>query len=461
MEIRFHGATRTVTGSLHEIRAGGRTVLLDCGLFQGPREEARRINCCFDFDVKSVDAVILSHGHTDHCGNLPNLVKQGYKGPIWCTAATAAVTTLMLLDSAKIQEENADYLNQKKDKSWQGKIEPLYTREDAERTIAQFCAMDYRKATDLFGDGQVMVELREAGHTLGSAAVSVTEKSTGKVVVFTGDVGRPHAPLLQEPDPFTRADAVISECTYGGKVHAPEAEIPEILARIINDTVNRGGVLMVPAFALGRTQAMLEEIHTLRDQKKIPGWLSVYVDSPLGTKLTAVHREFESLLDEETRAMLQPFDFPNLTYIATIDQSRALNGRKDPFVVIAGSGMCESGRILHHLKHHIADPRSTVLLPGYQAENTLGRKIQDGAGKIDWVPILGDRIPLRCHVETLHGLSAHADGGELVAYTRPLVGAKVYLVHGEVPQAEAHRAALLAAGFKDVTIATRGDVAAV
>ncbi len=451
MQIHFHGATRTVTGSLHEIRAGGKTILLDCGLFQGPRDEARRINTTFDFAAKSIDAVILSHGHTDHCGNLPNLVKQGYRGPIWCTPATAAITTLMLLDSAKIQEENADYLNQKTVKTWQGKIEPLYTRADAERAIGLFRTLEYRKPLDL---GGVTVELRDAGHTLGSAAVCLTETSTGKVLVFTADVGRPNAPILRDPDPFTRADAVISECTYGGKTHSPGSEVPAQIARIINDTVQRGGILMVPAFALGRTQTMLQEIHTLRDQKKIPGWLAVYVDSPLATRLTEVHRQFASLFDRETLALLQPFDFPNLTYVATTDQSRTLNQRNDPFIVIAGSGMCESGRILYHLKHHIADPRNTVLLPGFQGIGTLGRKIQD---RLEWVPILGDRIPLRCHVETMDGLSAHADGGELLAYTRPLQGAAVYLVHGEVPAAEAHQKALQGAGFTKVVIASRGD----
>jgi metallo-beta-lactamase family protein len=457
MEIRFHGATRTVTGSLHEIRAGGKTILLDTGLFQGPRQQARKINCCFDFDPAKVDSLILSHAHTDHCGNLPNLVKQGYSGPIWCTAATAAISTLMLLDSAKIQEENADYLNRKFGPGGE-KIEPLYTREDAEKTFRLFKATEYRKTLDLFGDGSVIVELRDAGHTLGSAAISVTERASGKVVVFTGDVGRPGSPLVRDPDPFTAADAVISECTYGGKKHAPMSEIPNQIADVINDTVKRGGVLMVPAFALGRTQSMLQEIHDLRDHKRIPGWLPVYVDSPLATRITQVHRDFENLLDAETRAMLEPFDFPNLTYVANPDESRGLNNRHDPFVVIAGSGMCESGRILHHLKHHIADPRSTVLLPGFQAEGTLGRKIEDG---LDWVPILGDRIPLRCRVARLDGLSAHADGEELLGYCRPLKGAKVYLVHGEVPQAEAHQAALKGAGFGEVTIATRGDVVSV
>jgi metallo-beta-lactamase family protein len=432
--------------------AGGKRLLLDCGLFQGPRELANRINKTFDFDVHSVDAVILSHGHQDHCGNLPNLVKQGYRGPIWCTPATAAVSALMLMDSAKIQQENAEYLNKKLGRAGQDKIEPLYTTEDAERTIAQCKALQYRRPLDL---GGVVVELHDAGHTLGSEAMSLTETASRRVLVFTGDVGRPHSPILRDPDPFTQAHAVISECTYGGKTHAPMSEIPNQLAAVINDTVKAGGVLMVPAFALGRTQAMLHQINELRDQKKIPGWLTTYVDSPLATRLTDVHRKFSSLFDEETLAMMKPFDFPNLVYVGSVQESMELNKRRDPFIVIAGSGMCESGRILHHLKHHVADPRCTVLLPGFQAANTLGRRIQD---KVEWLPILGDRVPLRCRVETLHGLSAHADGNELLQYTKPLAGAAVYLVHGEVPQAEAHQQALLGAGFSKVTIATRGDV---
>ena len=292
MEIHFHGATRTVTGSLHEVRAAGKTILLDCGLFQGPREEAKRINCCFEFDPRKVDLVILSHGHTDHCGNLPNLIKQGYHGPIWCTPATAAITTLMLLDSAKIQQENADYLNRKTGPAPQPKIEPLYTMEDAQKTIGLFKPIEYRKPLDL---GGVVVELRDSGHVLGAAAVSLTETATGRVLVFSGDVGRPGSPLVRDPDPFTRADALISECTYGGKTHAPISQVPGQIAQVINDTIKRGGMLMVPAFALGRTQAMLEEIHALFDQNKIPGWLHVYVDSPLAMKLTEVHRNFEGV----------------------------------------------------------------------------------------------------------------------------------------------------------------------
>jgi metallo-beta-lactamase family protein len=459
MQIHFHGATRTVTGTLHEIRAGGqggsgdKCILLDCGLFQGPRAVARQINCCFDFDPKKVDAVILTHAHADHCGNLPNLVKEGYAGPIYCTKATAAIAALMLIDSANIQEEDAAHLNKKPDKNWQGQIVPLYTREDAEKTITLFKPLEYRMPLDL---GGVRAVLHDAGHILGSAAVSLTETRSGRILVFSGDLGRPNSPILENADPFTTPPhAFISECTYGGKTHAPLAQVPGQIAHVVNETVNRGGILMIPAFALGRTQAMLQELNELQSQKKIPATLPIFVDSPLATRLTEVYRRFPNLFDEQTRHMTDPIDFPNLTYIRSTDESRALNTRKGPFIVISASGMCEAGRILHHLKHHIADSKNTVLLPGFQAENTLGRRIQD---RVNMVPILGDTIPLRCHVEQLDGLSAHADGKELLAYTQPLKPNKIYLVHGEVPQAQAHQRALMAAGFSQVSIATRGDV---
>jgi metallo-beta-lactamase family protein len=231
--------------------------------------------------------------------------------------------------------------------------------------------------------------------------------------------------------------------------------VPGHLADVINDTVKRGGILMVPAFALGRTQTMLQQISELRNTGKIPAWLTVFVDSPLATKLTEVHRQYSDLFDDETLEFVRPFDFPNLFYVANVQESMALNSRTGSFIVMAGSGMCESGRILHHLKHHIAYPRNTVLLPGFQGVGTLGRKIQE---RWNTVPILGDLIPLRCKVETLDGLSAHADEAELLAYSHPLKGAVVYLVHGEVPQAEAHQKALQTAGFEKVIIANRGDV---
>lgn len=460
MKVIFHGATRTVTGSLHEVQAAGKRVLLDCGFYQGPRAEARRINSTFDFPAAEVDAVVLSHGHTDHCGNLPNLVKQGFRGPIYCTRATAAVTALMLLDSAKIQEEDAAYLNQKTVKSWQGKIEPLYTLEDAQQTIERFEPIEYRRPRDI---GGIEVELRDAGHVLGSAAVALREKSNGPAgrrLVFSGDVGRPKAPILEDPDPFKDADVLISECTYGGRRHEAIEQVPAQLQRVIKETVDKGGWVLIPSFALGRTQALIHQIHQLRDDRQLPRWLPIYIDSPLANRLTEVFRQFKNLWDDETQEMLTPFDFPNLSYVRSVDESRALNQRPGPGVIIASSGMCESGRILHHLKHHLRDGRNTVLLPGFQAAGTLGRKIQDRWRE---VPILGDVIPLHARVETIDGLSAHADGKELVDFAAPLRARhpRIYLVHGEIESAEAHRRALLTAGFADVTIASRGDVAEV
>ena len=451
MKIVFHGACRTVTGSLHEVQIGGRRIVLDCGLFQGPRALARQINSKFDFDPKTVEMVLLSHGHMDHVGNLPNLVKQGFKGKIYCTKATAALSALMLMDSAKIQEEDAAYLNQKTQRSWQGKIEPLYTQEDAQKTIGLFAPLEYAQPRDF---GGFTVELHEAGHVLGSAAIRIVETASGRSLVFTGDVGRPDAPILEDPIPFTQANAVISECTYGGRKHGPVADVPKAMARIIGETAARGGILMIPAFALGRTQTMVQQINELRSQGKIPAKLRVFVDSPLATRLTEVFRTYENLWDDETRAMFEPFDEEFLTYTASVQESMKLNQMSGPLVIIASSGMCEGGRILHHLKHHLRDARCTVLLAGYQGAGTLGRKIHD---RLPEVPILGDMIPLRCHVEQIDGLSAHADGEELVNYTRPLKGAKVYLVHGEIEAAEAHRKALGAAGFGSVTIAERGQ----
>jgi metallo-beta-lactamase family protein len=329
---------------------------------------------------------------------------------------------------------------------------------DAEATIKLLQPIEYRQPTDL---GGYIVELRDAGHVLGSAAVSVTETASKRTLVFTGDVGRPNSPVVQNPDPFTHAHALISECTYGGKIHPPIAAVPGLVAAIINETVAKGGLVIMPAFALGRTQAIVQQLHLLFDQHKIANWLQVYIDSPLANRVTEVFRHFPNLMDDETTALIKPFDDPHVHYVANPDESRKLNDQQKSAIIIASSGMCEAGRILHHLKHHIRDPRTTVLLPGFQAENTLGRKIQD-----HWkeVPILGDKIPLHARVEMISGLSAHGDSKELTDYVRPLLGQdppKVYLVHGEIPQANAHQLTLEQAGFKNVSIPSRGDSAEV
>ena len=359
----------------------------------------------------------------------------------------------MLLDSAKIQEEDAAYLNQKSTRNTQVAIRPLYTQDDALGTIKLFEPIEYRQPTDM---GGFTLEFRDAGHILGSAAMALTETATGKTLVFTGDVGRPHSPVIRDPDPFTHADLLISECTYGGKRHDPIEQVPIQLAKIVNETVAAGGVMIMPAFALGRTQSIVQVLNSLREQKKIPAWLPVYVDSPLASRVTDVFRDFEFLMDDETRNMLKPFDFPNLLYVPTPQQSMKLNDLTHPAIIIASSGMCEAGRVLHHLKHHIRQTNTTVLLPGFQAENTLGRKIQD-----HWkeVPILGDLVPLNARVECMTGLSAHGDGKELIDYCTPLKSPtlQTFLVHGEDPSALAHQSALKAAGFANVSIASRGD----
>jgi metallo-beta-lactamase family protein len=453
MQVIFHGATRTVTGSLHELRAGGQRILLDCGFFQGPRAEARRINATFDFDPAKVDAVILSHGHTDHCGNLPNLVKQGFSGPIYATRATAALTALMLMDSAKIQEEDAAYLSRKNHNPDHDPVEPLYTTDDAQRTMELFKELSYRQPRDI---GGIAVEMRDAGHILGSAAVCVTENQTGRKLVFTGDVGRPDAPVVRDPDSFKDAHVLISECTYGGRQHPPIAEVPDLLAKIAHDTAARGGWLLIPAFALGRTQALVEILHLLRDDRRLPRTLPIFVDSPLASRLTEVFRHAHAMWDAEAKELARPFDFTDLHYVASADESRQLNQRPGPGIIIASSGMCEGGRIVHHLKHHIRDRKTTILLPGFQAAGTLGRAIQNRERVVE---VLGAHIPLNAHVEMLHGLSAHADGPELIDFVRPMAGGgtKVFLVHGELDQAEAHQKALAAAGFADVKIPQRGD----
>lgn len=458
MKIIFHGATETVTGSRHEVQVAGKRLLLDCGSFQGRREEARAINSHFAFPPAEIDAVFLSHGHADHCGNLPSLVKQGYTGPIYATKMTAALAALIMLDSAKIQEEDAAYLNQKTSKKWQGKITPLYTQEDAEQTIKQFKVLPYDQPIDL---GGYTVELREAGHILGSAAIRIEETSPAsgtekRSVVFSGDVGRPNSPVVRDPKPFTQASGIITESTYGGRHHVPIEVATKTLHDVILQTVTRGGWVIIPSFALGRTQEIVELLHVMYAKNHLPPNLPIFVDSPLASRITEVFRKAGNLLDEETQSLITPFDFPNLKYVQTVQESQALNGRPGPGVIIASSGMCEGGRILHHLKHHVGNANNTVLLVGYQAVNTLGSKIQR---RWPQVPILGEMVPLNAQVVTIDGLSAHADGAEMLEYSRPLLPSrpKVFLVHGEPDALLAQQKEFTAAGFNPVIIPKRNE----
>jgi metallo-beta-lactamase family protein len=456
--VTFWGAARTVTGSMHLVEAAGMKILLDCGLFQGHRAEAWQRNSRFPFRAKDIDAVILSHAHLDHCGNLPHLVREGFDGPIYCTSATRDLMAVLLADSAKIQQEDAAYLNRKRPKG-EPKVEPLYERADAHRTARLCYSVPYDRPLDL-GRG-VGVRLVEAGHLLGSSMVSLYLDRGGRQrrLTFTGDLGRRGLPILRDPAPVPPADLLISESTYGGKTHDPVDLLADRLGDLVKRTAERGGKLLIPAFSLGRTQTVVYFLHQQMSAGRLPD-LPIFVDSPLAGEATEVFRLHPECFDEETVRVLEDdpdlFGGKRIRYVHTVEESKALNGRHDPCVIIAASGMCEAGRILHHLKHNIEDERNTVLIIGFQAPDTLGRKLVDRRPE---VRILDRLLPVRAEVVVMNGFSSHADQNDFLAFLGPLAGqtAHVRLVHGEVPSSEALAAALRERGFADVVIPDRGE----
>jgi metallo-beta-lactamase family protein len=454
--LRPFGAVRTVTGSMHLVEANGDKLLLDCGLFQGKRAEAREKNKHFPFDPREITALVLSHAHIDHAGNIPNLVKQGFQGEVICTTATRDLAAIMLEDSASIQEKDAEHLNKKAGKRGRAGgggdlVEPLYTVEDARRAAAQFRGVPYRYPVEVARG--VRAEFRDAGHILGSASVGLTIEVPGgraRRLTFTGDVGRAGMPIIRDPEPCAAADLAITESTYGDRTHPPIDDQEARLEAVVRRTADRGGKLIVPAFSVGRTQNLVYYLHRLFDAKKLPP-LPIYVDSPLSSRATQVYRAHPECYDEETQAAFlengqDPFGFKRLTYVTAVEDSKALNDKKEPCIIIASSGMCEAGRILHHLKNNVTDARNTVLIVGFQAENTLGRRIVD---RVETVKIYGEEYKLRAEVATLNGLSAHADREGLLDNFRGegRVAARAVLVHGEVPQSEA-----LAARLRDLSI---------
>jgi len=466
MEIEFYGATREVTGSCHLVRANGRTILLDCGMFQGHRAEASAKNRRLPVPVADIDAVILSHAHIDHSGRLPFLVAQGYAGRIWATAATRDLCAYMLADSAHIQEKDAEFLA----RHHRPADPPLYTARDAVRVQSLMTGVPYDLPVDVLPG--VQVTFVEAGHILGSASVvlDVTEPaptSAGHVttrLVFSGDVGRTGLPIIRDPRPPGGAHAVIMESTYGDRDHGSVAGAREALGRVVRETAARGGRVLVPSFAVGRAQELIYDLHQLARDGAIPH-VPIFVDSPLAIDVTTVfelHPEVFDRAEAFIRAAPQLFRFPLLRYTRSVEESKELMARHGPMIVIAGSGMAESGRILHHLAHGAGDPRNTVLVVGFQAEHTLGRRIVERRRVLR---IFGDDVPLRAHVEVLNGYSAHADRTELRAWLdavrlgSPALGT-VHLVHGEPPAQEALRASLAGAGYV-VAVPAAGDRATV
>ncbi len=449
MKLTFWGAAGTVTGSMHLLEAGGKRYLLDCGLYQGRRKDADRKNRNLPFPGSAIDAVVLSHAHIDHSGNLPTLVKNGFSGPIFSTPASIDLCGWMLRDTAHIQEKDAEFLNKRREKrrlagAEDGIVEPLYAMADAENTLALFQPVPYHQPH--FLDSNLSYEAYDAGHILGSSCIVLHEQSNGSAVrlAFSGDVGRPDLPIIRNPETMPPADYLIMESTYGGRLHKSVDHVINKLANVVTRTAARGGRIVVPAFAVGRTQQLVLLLHQLANQKRIPN-IPIFVDSPLALNVTEVHRHHPECFDQETLKYLDdggdPFGFKRLQYVREASESKKLNDLHGPFVVISASGMCEQGRILHHLRNNIEDPRNTVLITGFQAHDTLGRKLVE---KWPEVRIFGEPMQVRAEIASLDELSAHADQGELLQWIKPMAPSlrKVFLVHGEPEQSQALAALL-------------------
>lgn len=441
------GAAREVTGSCHLLHVNGHTIALDCGMFQGKRSESASKNRTLPVPIADLDAVVLSHSHIDHSGRLPFLVAKGYSKTIWSTSATRDLCAVMLADSAYIQEKDAEFLARR------GKefIEPLYGMRHAVRTMELMVGVPYNKPFDVVSG--VVGTYVDAGHILGSASVVLdcTEGGVKKRLVFSGDVGRSGLAIIRDPVPPENADAVIMESTYGNRDHESVDGARARLGRVIRDTAAKGGRILIPAFAVGRTQEILYNIHSLLREGAIPS-IPVYVDSPLAIDTTTVFQMHPEVFDQSedmVKRAKELFDFPLLRFTRDVEESKAINFAKGPMIVIAASGMMEAGRILHHLANGASDPRNTILIVGFQAEHTLGRRIVE---RQPMLRIFGEEVPLRAQVEVINGYSAHADRTELTSWidsirsSSPRLG-PVWLVHGEATVQDEYMTSLRTKGY--------------
>ncbi len=463
MRITFYGATQEVTGSMHLIEVNGQRILLECGLFQGKRAETYERNLHLPFEARSITAVVLSHAHIDHSGNLPTLVKQGFDGYAWCTAATRNLCTYMLLDSGHIQESDIAYLNKKKARQGEPLLEPLYTRADAQAALEHLIGAGYHRPVPV-ADG-VQATFYYAGHILGSAciALDIREHETGKSwrVVFSGDIGRAEIPIVKSPDRLNEADILIMESTYGNRLHDTYEDATRKLRAVVRDTVRRRGRVIIPAFAVGRTQEIVFALNELATDGDIPA-IPIFVDSPLAVNVTEVFRMHPEEWDEQVRAFMaegkrpNPFESPLIEYVRDQTRSKQLNYLTQPAIIISASGMAEYGRILHQKKNGIEDPDNTILFVGFQAENTLGRRIVDRESP---VKILGEEFKVRAQIVAIDGFSAHADQAGLLDWARTFDRGRLqrtFVVHGE-PAAQSILADKLEAeGLLQVTIPQRG-----
>lgn len=432
LTIAFHGAAQTVTGSRHLIRFGPRSWLFDCGIYQGHREEADRINRTFAFSPSEIEGVVLSHAHLDHAGNLPTLVAGGCRGPIHATPATAELSQVMLADSAHLMQRDHEFVQRRGGRPVPSR--PLFTATDVETTVRRFVTHPYHEGWPL-AEG-IEVRYYDAGHILGAALTTLEFRNgAGKFRLgMSGDLGRGGRPILNDPEVHPGVDALVMESTYGDRLHAGSEEARQKLAEVVTRTVERGGRVLVPAFAVGRAQELVATLHQLTQEGRLPS-LPIFVDSPMARDASEIYVRHPEILDPPTqRAMKEshgaPFGFERLRYVQTPEESKSLNGLAEPCIIVSASGMCEGGRILHHLRHGIGNPRNTVLFVGFQAENTLGRRIVEGA---ESVRIYGESFRVAADIVSLGGFSAHADQRELIDWVGKLEPRprRIFLVHGE------------------------------
>ena len=460
LNLRFVGAARTTTGSLHSIEYDGRRVLVDCGLLQGHRKESFEANRAMPFPAGSVDAIVLSHAHIDHSGRLPAFVKAGYRGPIYSTPATRDLCEVMLRDSAFLQARDVEYVNKTRRKQGKKPFELLYDVDDVADTMALFRTLPYGETREIVPG--LRATFHDAGHILGSASVAFDYDKWGKRrrLLFTGDLGQSHTPFLRDPEPVEGVDALVTECTYGDRDHPPAANVEGRLKDYLGFICQHRSKLIVPAFSVGRTQQLLYILNKMAGSGKLPP-IPIYVDSPLSKAATEIHRRHADCFNDATRAILargdDPFDFRGLKFLETVEESMSLNAKEGPMVIISASGMCEGGRILHHLKNGIENPLNIVLITGFQAESTLGRKLVDGVSP---VKIYGEEKTPKATIYTINGLSAHADRTGLTAFAKALgpTVRRAFCVHGELAYCEAHRDNLLGIGIRRVDIPEKGQL---
>jgi metallo-beta-lactamase family protein len=451
-----------VTGSQHLISVNGSCILLECGLFQGKRRESFERNRNLPFDAASVDVLVLSHAHIDHSGNIPNLVRNGFRGSIYCTFATRDLCSVMLRDSAYIQERDVEYVNKKRARRGEPPVEPIYTYADAIASLEHFVSVGYGRPVNVAPG--VRCTFFDAGHILGSAIVllEITEDQRQTRLLFSGDLGRNDKPILRDPTPAPQADVLIIESTYGDRLHSPHKEAEQRLLDLITGTYAQGGKVVIPAFSVGRTQEIVYSLHRLADEHELPD-VPVFVDSPLAVGATEIFRLHPECYDEELREFMaedrhpDPFGFKRLRYVRNVEASKAINDLEGPAIIISASGMCEAGRVQHHLKNTIGDPRNAVLIVSWQAPHTLGRRLVERQEK---VKIFGQEYPLRARVESIHGYSAHADRKGLLDWAKPIAPdlRHAFIVHGDPGPAAALGDGLRQLGAHQVSVPGPGDV---